>query len=121
MVFLDTNIFIYVTNQTLPPSITQKVDIAHASVARIEALGYHSITSVQERILKDIFAESNEYPLDDSLVERTIALRQNNRLKLGDAIIAATALEHNSTLWTANTKDFQHVDGLKLYNPLAKK
>jgi predicted nucleic acid-binding protein len=45
----------------------------------------------------------------------------NSRLKkmsLGDALIAATALENDCVLWTANIEDFEHIDGLRLHNPL---
>ena len=34
-----------------------------------------------------------------------------------DMLIAGTALHHNLTLVTRNTKDFQHITGLKLVNP----
>ncbi len=40
-------------------------------------------------------------------------------MTLGDAIIAATALVRGYELWTANTEDFSHVEGLRLKNPLA--
>jgi predicted nucleic acid-binding protein len=36
-------------------------------------------------------------------------------LKAGDAIIGATAAEHNLTLATGNTKHFRCIPGLKLY------
>jgi predicted nucleic acid-binding protein len=35
-------------------------------------------------------------------------------LKLGDALIAATALEHNLPLLTSNTKHFTPIDGLSV-------
>lgn len=41
-------------------------------------------------------------------------------MSLGDAIIAATALENDLTLATANIKDFKHIEGLKLINPMTK-
>jgi predicted nucleic acid-binding protein len=40
-------------------------------------------------------------------------------MSLGDAIVAATAIENNCELWTANTGDFKHIEGLKLVNPLS--
>ncbi len=39
-------------------------------------------------------------------------------MNLGDAIVAATALEHDVTLWTANVDDFRHIEGLRVVNPL---
>ena len=34
-----------------------------------------------------------------------------------DLFLAATALEHNLTLVTRNTKDFTGIEGLKVFNP----
>ena len=34
-----------------------------------------------------------------------------------DLLLAATAIEHDLTLATRNTKDFGEIEGLKLYNP----
>ncbi len=38
-------------------------------------------------------------------------------MSLGDAIIAATALEYNATLVTRNTSDFDWISDLILENP----
>lgn len=40
-------------------------------------------------------------------------------MKLGDAIIAATALEHKVPLVTRNMDDFKHITGLDIVNPFA--
>jgi predicted nucleic acid-binding protein len=44
--------------------------------------------------------------LDTDIAERAVQVRQARRLKLPDAIIQATALEHSALLVTRNTKDF---------------
>lgn len=57
-------------------------------------------------------------PLDEVVTEKTIRLRrQHKKLKLGDAIIAATALVHGLTIISRNTKDFQQIAGLDCVNP----
>ena len=40
-------------------------------------------------------------------------------MKLGDAIIAATALEYGVPLVTRNEGDFKHITGLQVINPFA--
>lgn len=40
-------------------------------------------------------------------------------MSLGDAIIAASAIDSNATLITANVEDFKWIDELKIHNPLA--
>jgi len=40
-------------------------------------------------------------------------------MKLGDAVIAATALEYGVPLVTRNVDDFKHIPGLQIINPFA--
>ena len=53
-----------------------------------------------------------------AITERMIDLMQrlvlSHALQLGDALIAATALEHKLPLLTANTKHFAPIDGLNV-------
>jgi predicted nucleic acid-binding protein len=55
--------------------------------------------------------------IDEAVIDRTISIRQAKKIGLGDAIIAATALQHNLKLMTHNTKDFKDIEGLQLINP----
>jgi predicted nucleic acid-binding protein len=57
-------------------------------------------------------------PADLSVAERAVALRQQRKMTLGDAIIAATALVHNLPLLTRNVDDFKNITGLRIENPL---
>jgi len=57
-------------------------------------------------------------PLDKTVASKTIELRRKHRkLKLGDAIIAATAILYQLTLITNNTKDFVNIKNLKIIDP----
>jgi predicted nucleic acid-binding protein len=52
------------------------------------------------------------------VTQQTILLRrQYKKLKLGDAIIAATALVNNLTIITRNTSDFKNITDIKVVNP----
>ena len=57
-------------------------------------------------------------PLTDVTTQRAIALMESltlsHGLQMGDALIAATALEHQLTLLTGNVKRFRAVSGLRL-------
>lgn len=44
-----------------------------------------------------------------------IQLRQQRKISLGDAVIAAIALVKHLTLQTNDTKDFKWISSLKLY------
>ena len=51
------------------------------------------------------------------MVKRTIELCKQNKIKLPDAIIAATALTEGFTLVTRNTGDFKKIPKLDILNP----
>ena len=48
---------------------------------------------------------------------RAIQIRKSMRIKVPDAIIAATALEMDAVLMTRNEGDFKAVEGLQIMNP----
>jgi predicted nucleic acid-binding protein len=119
MIILDSNIFIYLANGTLDRKAISNEDIAHASITKIESLGFPRIHANELLLLEVLFSESYNLALTDDIVERAVMLRQAKSMSLGDAIIAATALEHGHELWTANIEDFTHIPELRLHNPIA--
>lgn len=118
---LDTNIVIHACQpggDWLAPW-THHPDAAIASVTRIEALGFAGISTAEETAILDFVSSGPTCALDDEVIERAIQLRQQKKMKLGDAIIAATALEYDIPLVTRNEADFKHIAGLDLRNPFA--
>ena len=55
--------------------------------------------------------------MTSSVVDRAIQIRKATRIKVPDAIIAATALEAGSILITRNEDDFKAVEHLEIMNP----
>jgi predicted nucleic acid-binding protein len=84
--------------------------------AKIEVLGFNTSPEATAE-MEEFIAGATIFQLDESVTRRTIELRRRYKLKLGDAIIAATALEYNLTLITHNVADFKRVDGLSILNP----
>jgi len=118
VICFDTNIIIHLANRTLNESIIKDEPIVYPSIVKIESLGYSDIRSIEEQRIRDLFSTITEAPLTSAIVERAIVLRQDKRMSLGDAIVAATAIENDCELWTANTDDFKHIENLKIINPL---
>ena len=118
---LDTNIVIHACQPNgdwLAPW-TSHPDAAIASVTRIETLGFAGISPEEETAILYFIDSSPTYSLDDEVIEQAIQLRQQKKMKLGDAIIAATAVAYNIPLVTRNEDDFKHIPGLDLRNPFA--
>jgi len=120
VICIDTNIIIYIANGTLGEDIVGDEPIICPSIVHIECLGYPSIKSIEEQRIRELCATLTTAPLTDNIIESAIKLRQDKKMSLGDSIVAATALENDSQLWTADTKDFEHIDGLDVFNPLTK-
>jgi len=68
-------------------------------------------------ILTDFIEASNVFLLTEPIVLKTIEIRKESKIKLPDAIIAATALVHQLPLVSRNTGDFKNVPGLVIINP----
>ncbi len=120
---IDTNAGIDFLNGKVPPDSTiwlgQLIDaqrLAMSVVVRIELLSWQGPPS-EMQALEDFIAATKVLPLDEATIQQTIRLRQQHRVKLPDAIIAATALAHGLTLLTRNISDFKALSGLVVLNP----
>ena len=78
----------------------------------IEYLGYKDIEKSSEEFIS--LAEVIE--IDKFIIQRCIDLRKNCKIKIPDAIIAATALTRNLILITNNEKDFLAIQELAVIN-----
>jgi len=120
--FLDSNVIIDYLAGKLPPDGMKKVSeivdqIPNISViSQIEVLRFND-TPENEATLERFINASVIYPLSSNVVKRTIELCKQNKIKLPDAIIAATALTERFTLVTRNTNDFKKIPKLALLNP----
>lgn len=120
---VDTNIVIYYLGDALPDPATITLDVAleaetHLSViTRIELLGYASADADETARTEAFVHWAIVHPLTEDVILRTIAVRKAYRIKLPDAIIAATALVHDFTLISRNDADFGKISGLKYWNP----
>lgn len=92
---------------------------AVSAVSLVEVLGYHLMTPDDLKLLTAMFAPLRVLYPSPATFDLAVNLRQQRRMSLGDALIAATCLEHGEPLATANVDDFKWIAGLTVVNPLA--
>lgn len=73
-------------------------------MTRMELLSFHALTPLDEARLNRFIASIQVVPFDQGIEAATIKLRRRTRLKLIDAIIAATAEVHGLTLLTLDER-----------------
>lgn len=116
---IDTNTLLEFVGNTLPLKAHAFVEnVINESfnvsvINRIEVLGHESAT----QDLTDFMNLANTYQLTEIIEKQTISLRKQKKIKLPDAIIAATALVHNFIIISRNVKDFTNIEGLNYVNP----
>jgi toxin FitB len=118
---IDSNIIIYAAqpqHADLRQWIAQHAP-AVSAISYVEVLGYHRLVPAEKQALELFFAVATILPLSQSILEEAVKLRQQRKMTVGDALIAATCLVHQLTLVTHNTKDFTWIAGLTVFDPLA--
>ena len=119
---LDSNVIIGYLAGRIPASgmkfLSAIVDKKpHISViSQIEVLRYND-TPENEVILAGFISNSVIHSLNPAVARRTIELCKQSKIKLPDAVIAATALTENFILVTRNIDDFKYISNLELLNP----
>ncbi len=116
---LDTNAVLDYMGNKLPGNAKKLIariideEINLSVINKIELLGFSKV----EQDLIDFVACSNICPMDDAIVDKTIEVRSLYKIKLPDALIAATALQNGLVLVSHNTKDFKDIQGLEVIDP----
>ncbi|HEX3385391.1 MAG TPA: type II toxin-antitoxin system VapC family toxin [Mucilaginibacter sp.] len=117
---MDTNVVIGYLSNLLPSAKASLIDKLPATISvitRIELIGWYNATPSQLNKLKPFVSNAQIYSLNEEVILQTIDLRQLHKIKLPDAIIAATAMIYGHTLLTRNTDDFKNISDLRLENP----
>jgi predicted nucleic acid-binding protein len=110
---LDTNILLYITGKRIDITALPEGAYFTSFITEFEILSYPSLTSQEEKNLKRLLHEIPIVDITSEIKEQTISFRKKYRLKLPDAIIAATALFLRATLVT-NDKSFLAVKEIKV-------
>lgn len=73
---------------------------AVSAVTRMELLGYPGITGAEDALIRQRLAQFTYLPISTAIEDKAIELRRSHRVKLPDALIAATALCHGLEVLT---------------------
>jgi predicted nucleic acid-binding protein len=76
----------------------------YSAITRMELLGFPGIEKEETSLIEERLRRLTYIPLTEAIENRTIELRQSRKVKLPDAIIAATALVHDLQLLTLDKK-----------------
>ena len=103
-ILLDTNIALYLLggDATLATILNQK-EVFLSIISEMELLAYPTITDVEIQSVKSFIADANILELTQSIKEIAISIKRQYKLKLPDAIIAASAIQANLPLISADT------------------
>jgi predicted nucleic acid-binding protein len=101
---LDTNVIIGLLNghadstALIQAANCDLANMAVSQITRMELLGFAGMGASEEQTLQNLLAAVHVILLDEAIEMRTIALRRQHKIKLPDAIIAATATSRGLVL-----------------------
>jgi len=114
---LDSNIIIYLSKNELPFTVFDKFDKLLISViSYMEVLGFKFRNNEEENFVKELIELFEVQFIDQDIADKVIKIRKQNRIRLPDAIIAATAAVDNLCLVTRNIEDFRNIN-ITILNP----
>ena len=119
MRILDSNIVIYATQTAfsylLP--LLHNPDNFVSEITKLEVLGFHGFDALTKQNMTDLFETLQIIPIDSTIIDKAIEIRQLRKMSIGDAIVAATALIHGCELISRDVRGFNHL-GIAVLNPI---
>lgn len=88
-----------------------------SAITEIELLSWKSATEKDVEVLQNSIDDVLVIELEQPIKYKTADIPRKYKIKLPDAIIAATALIYELNLVSRNISDFKNIDGLQLINP----
>ncbi len=121
---LDTNTVIYFLDSLLPEKSLDFLEQALnesgsviSVICKIELLSWQAPNPAAMQVVERFVSESVVLPITDAIADKAIEIRRTHKIKLPDAVIAATAFVNGYTLISRNDTDFVKIEELKYLNP----
>ena len=111
--FVDTNLFIYYFGGINAAKQALRDKKLHFSfITEIELLGSANISYAQEKMIKEVLSFQTKHSYLPEIERMTIAIKKAQKIKIPDAIIAATAIVNDIPLLTSD-KAFSRIKDLR--------
>lgn len=109
MYLIDTNIIIYyLEGEQVVVSFLRnnRGKLSISSITWMETLSY-PFSPDEEQVVRAFLQEFKQVEISSPVMELSVGIRRIKKLKLPDAIIAASAIQNDLILVTRNIKDFK--------------
>lgn len=104
-ILVDTNILLYLINGNKKVSqILQGREVYVSFITELELLSYSELTAKQEMIIQSLLADCKIIGYSEWIKVHTIEITKNNKMKLPDCMILATAKLLDIPLLTADKR-----------------
>ncbi len=104
-VVLDTNIALYLLKgDDKLEALLQGANVFLSVITKVELLSHPDLDEAGEQVVRDLLQHVKLMEFTSTIQERTVLLRRQFKMKLPDAVIAATAAFLNIRLITADKK-----------------
>ncbi len=118
MYLIDTNIIIYYLageQEAVSFLRTHRGKLSISSITWMETLSY-PFSADEEPVVREFLREFRLIGISSPVMELAVEMRRIKKMKLPDAIIAASAIQNGLILVTRNIKDFNGTK-VKTLNP----
>jgi hypothetical protein len=111
-ILVDTNIliFLFEGRENAAKALMNK-EIHFSFITEIELLGNLNVTTAQGRMITDMLSFHHKFGYTEEVGQTTIRIKRLKKIKVPDAIIAATAMVYDLPLLTSD-KAFADIAGL---------
>lgn len=113
-ILLDTNVIIYLLSgdKKLEEILEGKV-LVTSLISEMEVLAYPELDEKNDNKIREFLSKINIVPINELIKEVAIQIRRQYKVKLPDAIIAATSFFLNVPIITTDS-DFTRIEGLNI-------
>ena len=116
VILIDTNVISRYFNDNLEEDLILLLETSNFKISvitRIELLAWEKYNQAQIDIINNFISNCEVIALDEKIILKTIEIRKKYKIKLPDAIIAASAIVFGATLISLDS-DFRNIKGLQV-------